>query len=218
MVILIAAVAAGGCQKKEEIQKYSHVDYAMGTVTNTTLYGNSQDLNEIEQKMIDEMKQLETGQLSWRKQSSGVAKLNRGNRGKVSLSEPLFTWLKKSLQIAKDSGGAADPAIGSLTQMWDFESKNPSAPDAQKINALLKEGVISNAYEHVELDDKNKTVKKNSSIKIDLGAFGKGIGTDEALKFLKKDKSVTGAMVALGGSIVVYGEKPDGEDWKVRIR
>lgn len=218
MVILIAAVAAGGCQKKEEIQKYSHVDYAMGTVTNTTLYGNSQDLNETEQKMIDKMKQLETGQLSWRKQSSGVAKLNQGSRGKVSLSEPLYTWFKKSLQIAKDSGGAADPAIGSLTQMWDFESKNPSAPDAQKINELLKEGVISNAYEHVELDDKNKTVKKNSSIKIDLGAFGKGIGTDEALKLLKKDKSVTGAMVALGGSIVVYGEKPDGEDWKVGIQ
>lgn len=218
MVILLALTAAGGCRKKEEIQKYSHVDYAMGTVTNTTLYGNSQDLRKTEQKLINEMKQLETKQLSWRKKGSGVAKLNQGSQEKATLAEPLYTWLKKALQIAKDSNGAADPAIGSLTQMWDFESKNPSAPDAEKINALLKGGIISNAYEHVKLDDEKKTVKKSASLKIDLGAFGKGIGTDEALKFLKKDSKVTGGMMALGGSIVVYGEKPDGEAWKVGIQ
>ncbi|MBS7007643.1 FAD:protein FMN transferase [Anaerostipes sp.] len=218
IVILLAAVSAGGCRKKEEIQKYSHVDYAMGTVTNTTLYGNSPNLDKTEQKMIEEMKQLETKQLSWRKESSGVAELNRGSQKEVSLSDPLYTWLKKCLQIAKDSSGAADPAIGSLTRMWDFESDNPSAPDAEKITALLDEGIINNAYQHVKLDDKKKTVKKNTSVKIDLGAFGKGIGTDQALKFLRKDKKVTGGMVALGGSIVVYGEKPDGEDWTVGIQ
>ena len=36
MVFVLTAVMASGCVKKEEIQKYSHVDYAMGTVTNTT--------------------------------------------------------------------------------------------------------------------------------------------------------------------------------------
>ena len=41
MVFVFTAVMASGCVKKEEIQKYSHVDYAMGTVTNTTLYGLS---------------------------------------------------------------------------------------------------------------------------------------------------------------------------------
>lgn len=31
----------------------------------------------------------------------------------------------------------------------------------------------------------------------------------------QKDKEITGAMVALGGSIAVYGEKSDGSDWNV---
>ena len=52
--------------------------------------------------------------------------------------------------------------------------------------------------------------------KIDLGAYGKGIGTDEAIKMIKKTKKSQEAMVALGGSIVVYGEKSDGSDWKRR--
>ena len=44
--------------------------------------------------------------------------------------------------------------------------------------------------------------------KIDLGAYGKGIGTDEAIKMnQKRTKKSQEAMVALGGSIAVYGEK-----------
>lgn len=218
MVFVFTAVMASGCVKKEEIQKYSHVDYAMGTVTNTTLYGRSPDLSETEQAIMEKMKKLETEQLSWRKDSSAVAKLNRGKQRAADVQEPLFTWLEKSLQIAKDSKGAADPAIGSLTQMWDFESKNPKAPNADKIEALIKDGIVSSAYAHVKLNEQQKTVRKEREIKIDLGAFGKGIGTDEAMKFLKKDERITGAMVALGGSIAVYGEKPGGEDWKVGIQ
>ena len=42
--------------------------------------------------------------------------------------------------------------------------------------------------------------------------------TDEAIKMIKKDKEITGAMVALGGSIAVYGEKSDGSDWNVGIQ
>lgn len=34
----------------------------------------------------------------------------------------------------------------------------------------------------------------------------------------QKDKEITGAMVALGGSIAVYGEKSDGSDWNVGIQ
>ena len=182
MVFVLTAVMASGCVKKEEIQKYSHVDYAMGTVTNTTLYGRSPDLSEAEQEMMEKMKKLETEQLSWRKDSSAVAKLNQGNQRVADVPEPLFTWMKKSLQIAKDSKGAADPAIGSLTRMWDFESENPKVPDADKIKALIKDGIVSNAYEHVKLNEKQKTVRKAREIKMDLGAFGKGIGTDEAMR------------------------------------
>ena len=34
----------------------------------------------------------------------------------------------------------------------------------------------------------------------------------DAMSF-QKNKEITGAMVALGGSIAVYGEKSDGSDW-----
>ena len=46
-----------GCKK--ESTSYSHTDFAMGTVTNITLYGTSDDLEQTEQKIIDMEKKLE---------------------------------------------------------------------------------------------------------------------------------------------------------------
>ncbi len=72
--------------------------------------------------------------------------------------------------------------------------------------------------QHVTVKDNGEILACDKNTKIDLGAYGKGIGTDEAIKMIKKDKEITGAMVALGGSIVVYGEKSDGSDWNVGIQ
>ena len=69
-----------------------------------------------------------------------------------------------------------------------------------------------------QLKTTERSLHATKNTKIDLGAYGKGIGTDEAIKMIKKDKEITGAMVALGGSIVVYGEKSDGSDWNVGIQ
>lgn len=52
---------------------------------------------------------------------------------------------------------------------------------------------------------------------LDLGAVGKGYGCDMAAEYLKGTDAV-GACVALGGSIVVYGSKPDGTAWKVGVK
>ena len=47
-----------GCKK--ESTSYSHTDFAMGTVTNITLYGTSDDLEQTEQKIINMEKKLES--------------------------------------------------------------------------------------------------------------------------------------------------------------
>lgn len=51
---------------QKESTSYSHTDFAMGTVTNITLYGTSDNLEQTEQKIIDMEKKLEKQQLSWR--------------------------------------------------------------------------------------------------------------------------------------------------------
>ena len=94
---------------------------------------------------------------------------------------------------------------------------NPKVPDANKIKKAIS-GDLSENSQHVTVKDNGEILACDKNTKIDLGAYGKGIGTDEAIKMIKKDKEITGAMVALGGSIAVYGEKSDGSDWNVGIQ
>ena len=116
-----------------------------------------------------------------------------------------------------DGRNTVDPTIGALTKLWDFESSDPKVPDANKIKKAIS-GDLSENSQHVTVKDNGEILACDKNTKIDLGAYGKGIGTDEAIKMIKKDKEITGAMVALGGSIVVYGEKSDGSDWNVGIQ
>ena len=211
-----------GCKK--ESTSYSHTDFAMGTVTNITLYGTSDDLEQTEQKIIDMEKKLEKQQLSWRLKSSQVSKINQKleqNNGKTKVTGNLKNWLQQAIKISQDSyadgRNTVDPTIGALTKLWDFESSDPKVPDANKIKKAIS-GDLSENSQHVTVKDNGEILACDKNTKIDLGAYGKGIGTDEAIKMIKKDKEITGAMVALGGSIAVYGEKSDGSDWNVGIQ
>ena len=211
-----------GCKK--ESTSYSHTDFAMGTVTNITLYGTSDDLEGTEQKIIDMEKKLEKQQLSWRLKSSQVSKINQKleqNNGKTKVTGNLKNWLQQAIKISQDSyadgRNTVDPTIGAITKLWDFESSDPKVPDANKIKKAIS-GDLSENSQHVTVKDNGEILACDKNTKIDLGAYGKGIGTDEAIKMIKKDKEITGAMVALGGSIVVYGEKSDGSDWNVGIQ
>lgn len=53
---------------------------------------------------------------------------------------------------------------------------------------------------------------------LDLGAVGKGIACDEILALLETQEQVQGAVISVGGSVLTYGSKPDGNCWKVGIQ
>lgn len=207
-----------GC--KRNIESYSHQDFAMGTVTNVTLYGESAELSDMEQQLVSEMKDLETKEMSWRIKDSSLGKLNASIRKSPKVSEPLKSWLEKSIEISESSYGdgrnAVDPAIGQLTKLWNFESEEPKAPEKSKISKVTEKD-LTKSSNGVDIAEDGTVTCDNPETQFDLGAFGKGIGLDEAKAFLDKQKDVSGAMVALGGSILLYGQKPKAEPWQVAI-
>ena len=76
-------------------------------------------------------------------------------------------------------------------------------------------------------EDTSKNTNPNESVSsiyigdkctLDLGAVGKGIACDVVQDYLKKQKEVSGAVIAVGGSILLYGSKADGSDWNVAVQ
>lgn len=220
ILMILCMILFTGCRR--QLDSYSHTDFAMGTVTNITLYGTG-DLEEKEKNIIEQVKNLEDT-ISWRIEDSQLSKMNRElkeNHGKAKVSGDMIRWISQSLKLSRDSyadgRNTVDPAIGTLTRLWDFESKDPKVPEASAIQKAL-EGNLAVNSSNIDIDKSGNITAENKNTAFDLGAFGKGIGTDVVKETLEKDDEITGAMIALGGSIYVYGEKPDGEKWKVGVQ
>lgn len=231
-------------------QEYSKTDFVMSTVLSEKIYGTK----DVTQDIKEELDKLEKDQLSWKKDSSVVSKINAdAQKGiKTKLDSDMTSWVEDSLELAKRSNGAFDPTIGRLTRLWNIEGDNPKVPSKQEIKNTLEdtgytkihlEKVESqntaNTKKNVDKDIKDNTAKNketsedtsqntntNESVSsiigdkctLDLGAVGKGIACDVVQDYLKKQKEVSGAVIAVGGSILLYGSKADGSDWNVAVQ
>ena len=73
--------------------------------------------------------------------------------------------------------------------------------------------------EVIECDDlvEARQAKLKSGQALDLGAIGKGIACDEAKRILD-DTHLSGAVISVGGSLLLWGSRPGGGDWKVGVR
>lgn len=216
LLLLAAALAFGGCSQnsagESEPAVYDKSDIAMGTVVTERIYAWGEDKTG---EILDLLTQTEHHYLSWRDSDSDIGQLNQqAGSGPVPADAQTMDYLRESLRLAEKSGGAFDPTIGQLTHLWDVEAENPKIPDEKEIQRLLDES----GYRKIHLDAEKNQAELEENCSIDLGAIGKGIGCDKAAAFLKEDGQTQGAVIAVGGSVLTLGQKPDGSDWKVAVR
>ena len=207
--MLCTALTAVPVLADAEVQKYTNTDFAMDTVVSETLYTTGDDLNT---EIGNKIREIETDLLSWTDENSQIAKLNASAGETAEVSDALAGYLEKIFQLAEDSDGAFDPTIGKIIRLWDIAGDNPHVPDQTELDELLKDV----GYQKVTLDGDKVTLEKDMTL--DLGATGKGIGCDVVSDYLKTQEDVSGMILNLGGSsVMAYGEKPDGSDWKVAV-
>ena len=103
------------------------------------------------------------------------------------------------------------------------ESQN-IANTKKNVDKDIKDNTAKNKETSEDTSQNTNTNESVSSIYIgdkctlDLGAVGKGIACDVVQDYLKKQKEVSEAVIAVGGSILLYGSKADGSDWNVAVQ
>lgn len=182
-------------------------DVAMGTVITSKLYGKGGE--EITAKLTDEFNRLENNILSWRVSASDIAKIN--SNGSATVSSETVDYIKKAIAVSEKSGGALDITVGTLSKLWDIGGQNARVPSPDEITNALK----NTDFRKIKID--NSTVTIGESQQLDLGALGKGIACDAAKKILDESE-LSGGVVSVGGSILLWGDKPDGGDWQIGVR
>ena len=221
--LLTVSVLLVGCGRKEALQ-LTAVDTAMGTVIQQNIYaaGEGDYTGEI-QEMIRE---LEEGILSWRLKASELYEVNlaAGSGESVELSSELSQILEQCFALSQDTEGAFDVTIGAVARMWDIDGWASGVragefqePDSSELKPILAQCGFQRVKLQFPEDGKPAVISLEEGVSIDLGAIGKGLALDRIREYLETEASVTGAVISVGGSILTYGEKPDGTPWRVGI-
>ena len=226
---MIPALFLGGCGQQTECE--NSIDTAMGTVISQTVYvtGNSPTATngKTDEKVTDvvlqKLNDLEQQELSWRLDSAEVAKINAtAGKGPIQVSAAMAGWLKRCLQISEQTGGAFDVSIGKLSRLWDIDTW-AAADDPQDYELPEREEIEQACalagWKQMILEQRtNSTVVSiPAGMQIDLGAVGKGVALDEIRKTLEEYPEVSGAVISVGGSILTYGNKPEGGTWQIAV-
>jgi len=187
----------------------------MDTVVEIKIYGNNKEyLNKLLSDCFRYMKNLEN-KLSNYIPDSEISKINKNAGIKpVKVDKTVIEFLKKSINLCKNTRNYLDITIGRLINLWGFPQGNPHLPDEKEIkNALKYKGI-----EKIIINDKNSTVFiKEKGILIDVGAVAKGFIVDKAIEYLK-EKGIKKGVINAGGDLRFIGLKEKGKYWIVGIK
>jgi len=154
-------------------------------------------------------------QMSTYEADSDLGRFNRAPAGTWQTLPPeFFAVLSYALDLAKASGGAYDPTVGPLVNLWGFgpDRRAHEAPDAAAI-AAARERV---GWSRIRLDAATRRAFQPGGVYVDLSSVAKGFGVDQVARFLDRAK-VSAYLVEVGGELRAHGHKPDGSPWHVGI-
>ncbi|WP_447730028.1 FAD:protein FMN transferase [Pseudoxanthomonas suwonensis] len=168
-------------------------------------------LHAIVQGALDEV----VAQMSTWEAGSDISRYRRAAAGAwQALPDAFARVLDAALEVAAASGGAFDPTVAPLVELWGFgASRHPlQVPPA----ALLAQTRALTGWQRVQRRAEGRELLQPGGLALDFSAIAKGFGADLAAERLR-DAGIAAALVEVGGEIRAYGRKPDGNAWQVLV-
>lgn len=191
-------------------------DFKLNTVVTITIYDSDEEalLSEC-MSLCDKYEKI----FSRTRTDSELYKLNHreispieGAPDTYPVSEELADLLSIGLDYSKKSDGAFDIAIAPLTELWDFTSETPKAPE----NSMIRKAVSICGIQDVSIHGQEVTLESPDTA-FDLGGIAKGYIADRIKEYLLS-QNVKSATINLGGNVICIGTKPDGTPFKIGVQ
>lgn len=216
------------CGCGQETIRYSDTDIAMGTVVHQNIYSVAED-ETVTEEILVLIRTLEEETLSRRLENSEVYRINQyfgtdsgQDSERLEISGDMGLILENCLRVWESSRGAFDVTLAPVIGIWDIDGWAGGAREGAF--EVPKQQEIQQALEYcgsggIELNKlpAGYEIRLPKGMELDMGAVGKGIALDEIKSWLIQSENITGAVISVGGSILVYGGKPDKSRFKVAI-
>lgn len=205
-LFLLLSVVLSGCRGSVSLTDTTF--FSMDTVITLRLPQNTAP--EVRNDCIDEVQRLDA--LFSRTAPDSMTARFRQAETSLEVSDEYRTVLEKALSVSAATGGAFDPTLAPLTELWNITGEAPVIPSAAAVEAALAE----TGFERLSVDG-NTVTKAFPALSLDLGGCAKGYACEQAVRLLRND-SIPYGIVSFGGNIGVFGKKPDGTPWRVGVR
>lgn len=147
--------------------------------------------------------------------ASALCRFNAAPAGTlVPLPTGLLAVLDHALALARETGGACDPTLGPVTDLWGFgpsgpRSRPPTEPEIVAAHART-------GWHRLQLMPEEASAWQPGGLGLDLSGIAKGWAVDLVGEALA-DAGIASHLVEIGGELRGRGIRPDGQPWWVAL-
>lgn len=188
----------------------------MGTTYNVSVVGGDEAGANAIKSSIDERLALVNSRVSTYDPQSELSRFNASESTDwVEVSSETAAVVRAALDLAADTGGAYDPTVGPLVNVWGFgPGKSRTEPPTDDEIASAESAV---GYAKVEARLAPPALRKSDpGVYVDLSSIAKGDGVDEVAAVLD-DHGVETYLIEIGGEVRTRGAKPGGKPWRIGL-
>ena len=204
--MLSALLFLTGCSAESSPEPVQGTFFAMDTVMDFTIYGESGLIDQSE-SLIASLESL----VSVTDANSELYAINQTGSG--TLTGKASSLMEQALEICRRTDGALDLSIYPIVRAWGFTTGSYQVPDEAEIQALLP--LVD--YRKIQYDAADGDVTLPEGMEIDLGSVAKGYAGQLVAQMLR-EHGVQSALLNLGGNVQTVGAKPDGSPWQIGIK
>lgn len=186
----------------------------MGTSWSATFVGSAAAAQTLRRAIAAALDRVVAQMSPW-ETGSALSAFNGGRIGDWhELPREFATVIAEALRIADESGGAFDPTMGPLVDLWGFgpQGRTPTLPSSSDIS----EHRATCGWRQLEFDASTRRLRRRSACRLDLNGIAKGFAVDLVMTTLRQH-GIHHALVEIGGELAGSGLKPDGTPWWVDI-
>ena len=206
----VAAHASGTLFPASALQRLD--GQTMGTTWSVTLQADPASLPNLQHNVQARLEKVVAQMSTWESTSD----LSRFNRAPRATRQPIPPELRQVMQaalaLAESSGGAFDPTVGPLVNLWGFGPdgvrRTPDAGQLAKARARV-------GWQRLQLDASGVMTQPGDAY-VDLSAIAKGYAVDQVARLLLQH-GVPAFLVEVGGELRSHGRKPDGSGWRIAV-
>ncbi|MCK4700691.1 MAG: FAD:protein FMN transferase [Bacteroidales bacterium] len=141
---------------------------------------------------------------------SVISRINNNDKD-VKVDSLFRKVFNKAKEVNELSDGAFDITVGPIVNAWGF---------GPELRVKIDSALIDSLIQFVGMDkvriEKERVIKSDPGVKLDVNAIAQGYSTDIVAGFLS-NKGIKNYLVEIGGEISAAGTKKKGTPWKVGV-